>query len=123
VTKKQADKEPSGGSEILLYHAEDGAPRIEGRLDARADHCSGELGESATCKDYLQVRMEGGREVRLGDQLDPGSGIKDSLTPALASKGCHTTLCSLNNTLRWVTGAPIARPICMLWPAPSNISL
>ncbi len=111
MNKKRAEKDPSGSSELLLYHAEDGAPRIEGRLDAQVDLCNGELGESLTCKDYLQVRRKAEREIRLEDELDPGSDIEDPLTPALASKGCHTTLYSLNNSLRWVTGTlPLRGP-------------
>lgn len=86
--RKQPDKEPSGRSEILLYQAEDGATRIEVRLDGQTAwltqalmaelfqttpqnitlhlkqiFADGELEENATCKEYLQVRMEGGREV------------------------------------------------------------
>jgi len=75
-------------SEILLYQAEDGRTRIQCRfadetiwltqalmaelfqvtpqnvtLHLKAIYEEGELVESATCKDYLQVRTEGGREV------------------------------------------------------------
>ena len=35
MSRKQSDKEPSGGSEILLYQAEDGETRIEVRLDGQ----------------------------------------------------------------------------------------
>jgi hypothetical protein len=75
--------------EILLYQTEDGRTRIECRfenetlwlsqalmaelfqtttqnitLHVKTIYEEGEADESATCKDYLQVRQEGGREVR-----------------------------------------------------------
>jgi hypothetical protein len=75
--------------EILLYQTEDGRTRIECRfenetlwlpqalmaklfqttpqnitLHIKALYEEGEADEAATCKDYLQVRQEGGREVR-----------------------------------------------------------
>ncbi len=78
---------PNG--EILLYQTEDGRTRIECRfenktlwlsqaliaelfqtttqnitLHIKAVYEEGEADEAATCKDYLQVRQEGGREVR-----------------------------------------------------------
>jgi hypothetical protein len=75
-------------SSIILYQTEDGRTRIQCRFDAetlwltqaqiaelfqttpqnvtlhlKAIFAEGELSEAATCKDYLQVRPEGGREV------------------------------------------------------------
>jgi hypothetical protein len=75
-------------TEIILYQTEDGRTRIQCRLDhetlwltqaqiaelfqttpqnvtlhLKAIFAEGELAEEATCKDYLQVRREGGREV------------------------------------------------------------
>jgi hypothetical protein len=75
-------------SEIILYQTEDGRTRIQCRfenetvwltqaqiaelfettpqnitLHLKAIFAEGELVEAATCKDYLQVRLEGGREV------------------------------------------------------------
>jgi hypothetical protein len=75
-------------SRILLYQTEDGRTRIQCRLESdtlwltqaqiaelfqttpqnvtlhlRAIYADGELTEAATCKDYLQVRQEGRREV------------------------------------------------------------
>ena len=75
--------------EIVLYQTEDGETRIECRfenenvwmtqalmaelfhttpqnitLHLRAIYEEGELRETATCKDYLQVRTEGGRQVQ-----------------------------------------------------------
>ena len=75
-------------SEIILYQTEDGRTRIQCRFEnetlwltqaqmaelfqttpqnitihLRAIFADGELVEEATCKDYLQVRSEGGREV------------------------------------------------------------
>jgi len=75
-------------SEIILYQTEDGRTRIQCRLEndtlwltqaqiaelfqttpqnvtlhLKAVFAEGELAEVATCKDYLQVRSEGGREV------------------------------------------------------------
>jgi len=80
--------EPLPNSEIILYQTEDGRTRIQCRfenetlwltqaqiaelfqttpqnvtLHLRGIFAEGELVEAATCKDYLQVRLEGGREV------------------------------------------------------------
>ena len=80
--------EPSPQSEIILYLTEDGRTRIQCRfedetvwltqaqiaglfqttpqnvtLHLRGIFAECELAEAATCKDYLQVRFEGGREV------------------------------------------------------------
>ena len=76
-------------SELILYQTEDGRTRIQCRfeqenvwmtqklmaelfqttpqnitLHLRAIYAEGELSEAATCKDYLQVRSEGGRQVQ-----------------------------------------------------------
>src|SRR4051812_134708 len=76
-------------SSIILYQTEDGRTRIECRfenetiwltqaliaelfqvtpqnvtLHLKAIYEEGELHEGATCKDYLQVRSEGGRQVQ-----------------------------------------------------------
>ena len=73
---------------LILYQTEDGRTRIECRLQddtlwltqaliaelfqvtpqnvtqhLRAIYAEREMDETATCKDYLQVRFEGGREV------------------------------------------------------------
>jgi hypothetical protein len=83
-------KVPSGG-ELLLYQAEDGRTRVQCRfkdgtlwltqaqmaelfqttpqnitLHLKAIFAEGELVEEATCKEYLQVRQEGQREVKRG---------------------------------------------------------
>jgi hypothetical protein len=75
-------------SSLILYQTEDGRTRIQCRFDGdtlwltqaqiaelfqttpqnvtlhlKAIFAEGELSEAATCKDYLQVRPEGGREV------------------------------------------------------------
>jgi hypothetical protein len=88
MAPEQAGKSP-GGSEIVLYRTEDGRTRIECRFIAgtvwltqaamaelfettpqnitmhlAAIYAEGELQESATCKDCLQVRQEGGRQVQ-----------------------------------------------------------
>jgi len=80
--------DPLPQSEIILYQAEDGRTRIQCRfeeetlwltqaqiadlfettpqnvtLHLKGIFAEGELAEAATCKDYLQVRLEGGREV------------------------------------------------------------
>ena len=80
--------DPLPSSEIILYQTEDGRTRIQCRFEnetlwltqaqmaelfqttpqnitihLRAIFAEGELVEEATCKDYLQVRSEGGREV------------------------------------------------------------
>jgi hypothetical protein len=79
---------PAPGGELLLYQTEDGRARIQCRFEnetiwltqaqiaelfqttpqnvtlyLKAIFAEGELTEAATCKDYLQVRAEGGREV------------------------------------------------------------
>jgi hypothetical protein len=81
--------EPKPGGEIVLYQTEDGRTRIECRFDhenvwmpqalmaklfqttpqnitlhLKAIYEEGELAEAATCKDYLQVRAEGARQVQ-----------------------------------------------------------
>jgi hypothetical protein len=83
-----SDPNPPPTSSLLLYQTEDGRTRIECRfenetiwltqaqmaelfqttpqnvtLHLKAIFTEGELVEAATCKDYLQVRREGGREV------------------------------------------------------------
>lgn len=80
--------EPRPKSEFILYQTEDGRTRIQCRfenetlwltqaqiaelfqttpqnvtLHLKAIFAEGELAEAATCKDYLQVRSEGAREV------------------------------------------------------------
>jgi hypothetical protein len=80
--------EPLPQSEIILYQTEDGRTRVQCRfenetlwltqaqiaelfqttpqnvtLHMKTVFAEGELSEEATCKDYLQVRTEGGREV------------------------------------------------------------
>jgi len=85
--KKQKDLIPPTG-DFLLYQTEDGRTRIQCRfqdeslwltqaqiaelfqttsqnvtLHLKAIFAEGELDEGATCKDYLQVRQEGSREV------------------------------------------------------------
>ncbi len=75
-------------SELILYQTDDGTTRLACRFDGdtiwltqammaelfqttpqnvtlhlKAIYDEGELTEEATCKDYLQVRLEGGREV------------------------------------------------------------
>jgi hypothetical protein len=82
-------EETSPQSSMILYQTEDGATRIQCRfedetiwltqaqiaelfqttpqnvtLHLKAVFAEGELSEAATCKDYLQVRSEGGREVK-----------------------------------------------------------
>jgi hypothetical protein len=82
-------EEGESASEIVLYRTEDGRTRIDCRFEdgtiwltqaqiadlfqtttqnitqhLRHLFDEGELLEGATCKDYLQVRTEGGREVR-----------------------------------------------------------
>lgn len=81
------DTPPPG--ELLLYETEDGRTRVECRfaedslwlsqammaelfqtspqnitLHLKAIYAEGEISEAATCKRYLQVRSEGGRQVR-----------------------------------------------------------
>jgi hypothetical protein len=83
-----SDEANQPNSEIILYQTEDGRTRIQCRfenetlwltqaqiaelfettpqnvtLHLKGIFAEGELIEAATCKDYLQVRLEGGREV------------------------------------------------------------
>lgn len=80
---------PIPGGEFLLYQTEDGQTRVECRfsneslwlsqagmaelsqatpqnitLHLKALYAEGEIVQEATCKDYLQVRSEGDRQVR-----------------------------------------------------------
>lgn len=80
--------EPSPASNLILYQTEDGQTRVQCRfeeetiwltqaqmaelfqttpqnvtLHLKAIFAEGEQSEQATCKEYLQVRSEGGREV------------------------------------------------------------
>jgi hypothetical protein len=80
--------DPAPQSAMILYRTEDGRTRIQCRfeneslwltqaqiaelfqttpqnvtLHLKSIFAEGELSEAATCKDYLQVRQEGGREV------------------------------------------------------------
>lgn len=84
-----SDIAPTSHGELLLYPTEDGAARFYLRaengsvwltqaelaelfqttpqnvtLHLKAIFAEGELSEAATCKDYLQVRSESGRQVR-----------------------------------------------------------
>jgi hypothetical protein len=79
-------------SEIILYQTEDGRTRVQCRfenetlwltqaliaelfqttpqnviLHLKAIFAEGELSEAATCKDYLQVRREGGHDATGGE--------------------------------------------------------
>jgi hypothetical protein len=83
------DEPPEKSSEILIYQTEDGQTRIDVRLEAetvwltqaniaelyqitpqnvtlhiRNIYREGELQTQATCKEYLQVRQEGSRQIR-----------------------------------------------------------
>jgi len=85
----RASESPELTGELLLYETDDGRTRVECRfadetlwltqalmaelfqttpqnitLHLRALYHDGEIDEAATCKDYLQVRPEGGRQVR-----------------------------------------------------------
>ncbi len=83
------ESQPTPVGEIVLYQTEDGQTRVECRfadeslwlsqaliaelfqvtpqnvtLHLKALYQEGEIEEVATCKDYLQVRLEGKRQVR-----------------------------------------------------------
>jgi hypothetical protein len=85
----QTPEQPGSGSQIVLYQTEDGRRRIQVRIEGetvwlpqslmaeffqttpqnitihiKSIYHDGELDETATCKDYLQVQQEGGRTVR-----------------------------------------------------------
>jgi hypothetical protein len=82
-------EETKPGGEVIIFQTEDAQTRLQVRLDGQtawltqaqmaelfqttpqnitlhlqAIYSEGELQEAATCKDYLQVRMEGARPVR-----------------------------------------------------------
>jgi len=84
-----SQQNPTPGSEIILYQTEDGRTRLEVKLESntvwlsqaqiaelfqttpqnitlhlKSIFAEGELVETATCKDYLQVRLEGKRSVQ-----------------------------------------------------------
>lgn len=93
--------QPVPRSELILFQTEDGRTRIQCRLEgetlwltqaqiaelfevtpqnvtfhSKAIYAEGDLTEEATCKDYLQVRSEGGREViREGATRIFGGGV------------------------------------------------
>jgi hypothetical protein len=89
VTRETIEMKPEPKSEIILYRMEDGQARVQCRfedenvwltqaqiaelfgttpqnitLHLRAIYAEKELREAATCKDYLQVRSEGARQVQ-----------------------------------------------------------
>ena len=89
TTKRQKNTIIPPSGDFLLYQTEDGRTRIQCRfadetlwltqaqiaelfqttpqnvtLHLKAIFAEGELVEGATCKDYLQVRQEGGYEVK-----------------------------------------------------------
>ena len=104
-------------SSLILYKTEDGRTRVECRFDSetlwltqaqiaelfetspqnitlhlKAIFAEGELAEAATCKNYLQVRVEGGREVsrslrhyRLEAILAVGFRVRSPVAPSSAS--------------------------------------
>lgn len=82
------EESPKPGGEVILFQTEDAQTRLQVRLDGqtawltqaqmaelfqttpqnitlhlKAIYEEGELNEAATCKDYLQVRLEGTRQV------------------------------------------------------------
>jgi hypothetical protein len=84
-----SQRNPTPGSDIILYQTEDGRTRLEVKLEndtvwlsqtqiaelfqttpqnitlhLKSIFAEGELSEAATCKDYLQVRLEGKRDVQ-----------------------------------------------------------
>jgi len=84
-----SQQNPTPGSEIILYQTEDGRTRLEVKLESntvwlsqaqiaelfqttpqnitlhlKSIFAEGELAETATCKDCLQVRLEGKRSVQ-----------------------------------------------------------
>lgn len=85
---KEMEKDKPGKSELILYQTEDGQTRIEVRLQdetvwmtqsamaelyqttsqnitihLKSIFAEGEMDESSTCKEYLQVQQEGSRTV------------------------------------------------------------
>lgn len=83
------EETPGGMGEVILYKTEDGTTRIDVRMDGQTAwltqaqmaelfqttpqnitlhikniYDEGELAEAATCKEYLQVRAEGTRQVQ-----------------------------------------------------------
>ena len=101
MTKNRpSDEQPA--SEIILYQTEDGTTRLSVRLEGetvwltqaaiaelfqttpqnvtihvKSIYEEGELEAEATCKDYLQVRSEGTRQVEYRSFLPIGPGGDD----------------------------------------------
>lgn len=122
--------EPLPNSEFLLYQTEDGRPRIQCRfeeetlwltqaqiaelfettpqnvtLQLKGIFAEGELAEAATCKDYLQVRLEGGRGGHAFDPdiSDEGEGYHGAMLPGRRPQG-QTRLTSIGNGMRLCGG-------------------
>ena len=103
-------------SEIILYQTEDGRTRIQCRfenetlwltqaqiaelfqttpqnvtLHLKAIFTEGELLEAATCKDYLQVRLEGAREVNRSTHAGVPLQFQSNQPIVLTSTPLHQT--------------------------------
>ncbi len=118
---------PPGG-EFLLYTTEDGRSRVECRfedetiwlsqtlmaelfettpqnitLHLKALYEDGEIDEAATCKDYLQVRREGSREVR--------RSVKHYNLAAILAVGFRVRSRRGAQFRQWAISIPIAKAI------------
>jgi len=108
-------------SAIVIYQSDDGKTRIDVRMEnetvwltqaqmaelfqvtpqnitlhLRAMYSEGELSEAATCKDYLQVRSEGNRNV--------SRNLKHYSLPVIISVGYRVKSLRGTQFRRWATG-------------------
>lgn len=113
------DNEPPQSS-IILYQTEDGRTRIQCRfenetlwltqaliaelfqttpqnvtLHLKSIYEEGELAEAATCKDYLQVRSEGGRQI--------SRSLRHYSLPAILSVGYRVRSARGTQFRQWAT--------------------
>lgn len=79
-------------------------------LHLKAIFAEGELAVEATCKDYLQVRVEGGREVTRSLRHYEAGG-----QPCQGLCTVRPAMCSKSLVLRVARGWPCARAIAAIW--------
>ena len=138
----QLPEKPGGSSQLLLYRTEDAHTRIEVRLQngsvwliqaqmadlfqptpqsitlhLKAIYQEGELLREATCKDYLQVRPEGGRSVRRSLRIYSLDAI---LAIGYRVRSPRGTQCDEDEAGQKVGGQDINRPANTITARPST---
>ena len=116
-------KESQPQSSMILYQTEDGRTRIQCQfenetlwltqaliaelfqvtpqnvtLHLKAIYAEGELDEAATCKEYLQVRTEGGRQIT--------RELKHYSLPAILAVGYRVRSHRGTQFRQWATASP-----------------